>query len=265
MKRTHLQEIIRQDNDLKRQCSEYLERYKEEHKERLLYVPDVQAFVDKKTNLIQAYILNDKLFDSYGSLVNLKALDMPKNICSDVWYMIMRFVNGYTLLSMEKVCKDMREAAVWTWNYRGRQIAKVYGPVFDTILQRRKLTYVSFFHMCQTLRWHDTWIPFEVLFRLPVGAAKEYLGKGGPCELIKNRKQTYGVILTTQGHYVGFVKRIKKNTITFFWNTTFATADVDVKNKSRNQLSMNLVLLSCSFPIPSLASHWTEFQNSFVQ
>lgn len=230
MKRGSHDLLVEEETNRKRLYLENAQRFIEEYKGELKFEPKNQIFVDKN-DLIQAYVLNGVLYNHNQQPFDLKVLDMPKNICIDVWYVIMKYLDGGTILRMENLCRNMRKAALRIWNEKGKRITELYGPIFNTILTRRKMDYPKFFRLCGTNRWSDTWLPFATLFVLPAGRALEYVGKGGPCSIFKKYKQTYGVILTNNGH-AGFVKQVRVNTIKFYWGTWKHQGVTDIHDKS---------------------------------
>lgn len=251
--------LVDQDRSLKRLCVDYLEKFKQEHEHEWDYNEKEKVFTDKNNRyVVRAYILNGILYDNQRQPVLLKALDMPKNICIDVWYLIMRYLNGQYIMNMEYLCKNMYKAAQRIWTERGRSLSKQFGPVFDAILGKH--TYAQFYHLCFKKTWSHEWLPFEVLFRLPPGTAKEYLGRKGRCFALGSYKTTFGVIVATDGDHVGFVQRLRQETVVFFWGKTRAKREVKMGSWTFEvDMSADRVLNGL-VKIKSVVDHWSQYK-----
>lgn len=175
----------------------------------------------------------------------------------------MRFLDGNLILHLEDMCPQTAKAAARTWKDRGRKLSREYGPVFVKILKSEKMTFQDFFHLCATWVWSQKWLPFQVLFSLPPGHAKEYIGFGGPCNATYHDevKQTYGVIRTQSDMYAGYFKKKSQRNVTFYWDSYLSKKGHNITSSYGNSF-MESFLKDKDVPIKSTISKWNIYIRS---
>lgn len=256
MKRSAYDKLIQTNQLLKRQCTEYLEKYKNTHYD---WEFKDNAFIEENET-VHAYLLDGILYDNRGKPVPLINLDIPY-IPKDVWYVIMTHLDGKTIYDMEYLCVRMAKCAARIWKERGLKILDTYGPVFSSILKDYEWNFRDFFHACVDGVWWDGWLPFETLFSLPPGHAMKYIGNCGPQIAVPAHsvKMTYGVIETAAiGEYVGFLKKKNQHSVVFYWGVSSAKAGINIKSGNRVNQTMGDILKNGKIKSP--IRHWSQYK-----
>lgn len=249
MKRVLHEELLLEDSTLKKQCVAYFTKFKDIHGD-WTYDEQKDAFVHN--DQIQAYRLNGILYDEKRKPFDLTTLDIP-HIGRDIWYLILCHLQSGDLIYIEYTCVRIAKVIAQIWKERGAVIAKRFGPVFYQILKFEGMTIREFYYFCTTSLWCELWLPFEILFSLPPGHAKKYIGKGGPCECAPAATKTFGVMETIDGKYAGFLKYKRQRTFRLYWNRAIC---VDGVNITAGFISRTMEAILNDKPIVSGISHW---------
>ena len=264
MKRAAFNELVEKNEEHKRRLVTHLPKFIDAHEHEWKFDAD-NAFTDKRTGLVRAYLLNGILY--YGDtwkMVDLSILDTPP-LPRDVWLLVMRRLSICNVLTMAHVCRLTQRVAEQIWNERGRAIAEMYGPVFDAILAQQKMTYSDFFHSLLHFAWRKEWLPFETMFQLPAGCAempRDDVPFHDPEIFIAPIKETYGLLWDKVNKvHAGFALPRRSRNVTFFWGRMYCKDSVNLKLHRVNPLIG--LLLSGKFESP--ISHWNVYKKTMEE
>lgn len=153
--------------------SNNFDKFKNKHEGEWEYNKKLDAFIDEYDEVV-AYrydgILYYVQFDNKQHVpVNLNDIDTP-SIPKDVWYLILSRMSYIPhIIPFLDCCVASAKSASLVIRERGDKLLETYGPIFKQLLNMREMSYLDFFEWCDNGGITEEWLPFDVLFRLPIG------------------------------------------------------------------------------------------------